>query len=352
MSWVPLKNNIKMPNSLSRILAPTLIATFSIVVALFATEYLTRIFYPGFAPSGRFALGSNVGILSLGKPGTVGRQINNAGEYDVVVRINKYGLRDVRSIEDAGPEDIVVVGGSIAWGYGVETAERFPTRLESLTGHRVFDLATLKTDLARYAALLEYGKSFGAQFGQVVLTVYMESDLKDYSLPEPAVDNTAHRPGVVESANLWLLSNSAAYFKAATAIHQQQWLRDVGIKVGLVAPSPGGVPKNTYDEKIIESSAEMLSALSRRYHMLVVLIPSRGLWIAPYHAVEDRIHNAFAASLRSKGVRVLDLRGAFEAGGNPLSYHFPYDGHWNASGHALAASAIAACLAGTSSTCH
>ena len=349
---VPLTIIEKLSKSLSRILVPTLLVIVSTVVTLVAMEYVTRYFCPAFDPSGRFALGYNVGILSLGKPGAVERLTKNTGEYDVAIRINKYGLRDDRSIADARPDDIVVVGDSFSWGYGVETSDRFSNRLEPLTGHRVFNLATLKSDFAGYAALLEYGKSFGAQFGQIVLTVCMENDLRDYSLPDPALDNTNRPQNWIGSIKLWLLSNSAIYFMATTAIQEQPWLRDIATKTGLIVPNADaeGMLKTIYDEKIIESSAETLSALAHQYHMLVVLIPSRGLWIPPYNTIEDKVHNAFAASLRTKGVRVLDLRAALEAGGKPLSYHFPYDGHWNASGHALAASVIANCL--KNEACH
>ena len=37
----------------------------------------------------------------------------------------------------------------------------------------------------------------------------------------------------------------------------------------------------------------------------------------------------------------IDLRTEFENAGNPLHFHFTNDGHWNESGHALAASVIA-----------
>jgi phospholipase/lecithinase/hemolysin len=41
---------------------------------------------------------------------------------------------------------------------------------------------------------------------------------------------------------------------------------------------------------------------------------------------------------------VVDLRDRFEQSGNPLSYHFANDTHWNKEGHRLAAEALAEVL--------
>jgi hypothetical protein len=47
------------------------------------------------------------------------------------------------------------------------------------------------------------------------------------------------------------------------------------------------------------------------------------------------------ALLRQAGLQVVDVRAQFEQGARPLSFHFPYDGHWTAEGHRIAAAALA-----------
>ena len=49
----------------------------------------------------------------------------------------------------------------------------------------------------------------------------------------------------------------------------------------------------------------------------------------------------FVSALESRGMTVVDLRPEFEENGEPFSYHFENDGHWNELGHALAAEVIA-----------
>jgi hypothetical protein len=53
----------------------------------------------------------------------------------------------------------------------------------------------------------------------------------------------------------------------------------------------------------------------------------------------------FVSLLRESGVSVVDPRSAFERDGNPLSFHFAEDGHWNARGHRLAGAVLGDYLA-------
>jgi hypothetical protein len=136
-----------------------------------------------------------------------------------------------------------------------------------------------------------------------------------------------------------------------TDVYRTPWLAKLAARSGLLIPNLEGISANKYDTSVIESSAEKLQTLSEHYRLLVVLIPSRGLWVGQNRATEDHVHKAFVTSLKKRGVKVLDLRPIFEASGAPLSYHFVNDGHWNPRGHRLAAEAIAACLAGSNAAC-
>ncbi len=333
-----------------RAIAATLLITLSTCVGVVLMEGLTRFLHPEFDPSGRFELRYHVGMLDLGQPGTKQHLIKNTGDYDVAVSINRYGLRDDKDIAHATREDLVVVGDSFAWGWGVEVKDRFSDRLQALTGRRTFNLAT-PTDIAGYKALLDYGKSLGAQFGQVVVSVCMENDLRRYDPPASAPVVRQQELGVIANLKLWLISHSAVYVMLTTVVYRTPRLYALAVRSGLLIPNLEGISTNKYDASVIESSAKKLQALSKHYDLLVVLIPSRGLWVGPNRVTEDRVHKELLASLVGRGVKVLDLRPLFEASGAPLAYHFVNDGHWNPRGHELAAEAIARCLDGGTAAC-
>lgn len=327
-----------------RVLLAALTVAVAIVVGLGLIEALTRLFFPAFDPSGRFELSHPLGSLTLGTPGTSARQVKNTGDYDVAVRINRHGLRDDKDIAEATPGDLVFLGDSFTWGWGVEAAERFSDRTQALTGRHVFNLAT-PTDIAGYAALLDYAQSLGARIGEVVVAVCMENDLGSYD----SADIPPHDQPVDWKA--WLAERSAAYLLLTTVIHRTPALKALAVGAGAIVPNLDGMGLNIYDAKVIEASTNQLQALSKRYPTLVVLIPARALWIGDHRAEEDRVHKALVAALARHGIAVLDLRPLMEAGGTPLAYHFANDGHWNARGHALAAEAIAKCLAGGVEAC-
>lgn len=326
---------------MKRAAATVALTVAAVAFALALLEVAVRLWFPAFDPSGGidFTYGVNEG-LSLGQPNTVVRQHKNSGDYDITVRINARGLRDDRDIGQATADDIVVLGDSVAWGWGVETHDRFSNLLERLTGRRFFNVSA-PTDIGGYRRLLDYAHGAGGAFDRVVLALSMETDLRDYDAPLSADDE-----GEGLTWREWLAERSAAYVMIATAVHRTPWLKQVAIRTGLIVPSLQGIARHTYSAAMVDSSARQVATLSQRHRLLVVLIPSRALWTGDNREVEDRIHRAFAAALARHGIEVVDLRPDLEAGGAPLSYHFANDGHWNQRGHRLAADVIAKRLGG------
>jgi hypothetical protein len=317
--------------------ATAILFVLSICLALATIEGLTRLFFPAFDPSGRFDFDYPVGTLVLGRPGTEARQAKNTGDYDVAVSINRHGLRDANDISRATADDLVIVGDSVAWGWGIEEGLRFSNLVEAMTGIRTFNLSA-PTDIEGYASLLRYAQSLGARIGRVIVAVSMETDIGLYEPPPPTASPASHPR--LPAVKTWLQTHSAAYIFATSAIHQTAWLNALAVRMGLIIPNLEGIPPNDDIAQDIESSADKLKAISDRYSTLAVLVPSRGLWVGSNRVAEDRVHRALVAALARRGIEVLDLRPLFERGGAPLSLHFANDGHWNPRGHRLAAEAI------------
>lgn len=320
-------------------------------VGLALVEGLTRVFLPVYDPSGQFEFGYEVGDLDLAPPGTVTRQTKNTGDFDVSVRINRHGLRDDKDAAEAGPDDILVVGNSFAWGWGVEARERFSNLVQAEIGVPVYNVSTA-TDIKGDEELLAYARKLGARARNLILAIGLENDLGLYDADGRFLHFSADAPrrgwlaDTASEAGRWLQRRSAAFVLLVTAVHDTPWLEEAAVRLGLIIPNFEGFPQNVFSPETIRSSADLVRSIAEGSRTLVLLIPSRGLWVGTNREVEDRIHEAMVAALERRGLDVLDMRPLMEKGGHPLSYHFANDGHWNRAGHRLAAKAIAARIAG------
>jgi hypothetical protein len=282
--------------------------------------------------------------VSLGSPGAERRLYKNSGDYDVPVVFNQHGLRDRRDIADARRTDVIFVGDSFTFGWGVRDEQRFSSVFEALTGVRAFNLA-VPTGIRGYQALLSLARDRGAEPGRVVIGICMENDLRLDADGEP--NDAGGDAPVRETTKAWLTSQSALYVAASAAVHQVPPVRALAARVGLLAgPLGENVPPTPTE---VDAAAARTASLAAPYSTTVLIIPSRGLWLGTDTHAWDEAHRRFVADLRARQVDVLDLRAAIEAGGNPMQYYFRYDGHWNAAGHRLAANALAAHTAISSS---
>ncbi len=313
----------------------------SFAIAGTAAELAVRRLLPQFDPSGSltFAHDSEYGV-SLGSPGAERRLYKNSGDYDVPVVFNQHGLRDRRDIADARRTDVIFVGDSFTFGWGVRDEQRFSTVFEALTGVRAFNLA-VPTGIHGYQALLNLARDRGAEPGRVVIGICMENDLRLDAASDAAAepDDAGGGAPIREMTKAWLTSQSALYVAASAAVHQVPLVRALAARVGLLAgPLGENVPPTPTE---VDAAAARTASLAAPYSATVLIIPSRGLWLGTDTHAWDDAHRRFVADLRARQVDVLDLRAAIEAGGNPLQYYFRYDGHWNADGHRLAATALA-----------
>src|SRR5262249_1716234 len=284
----------------------------------------------------------------IGPPRAVLRQVKNTGDYDVEVRLNDLGLRDDKLLTTATEDDLFVIGDSFAFGWGVNAEDRFSDRLQAILNRPVFNIAIAGTDLNGYYRLIRYVESNGVTVKRLVISVTMENDLNVYDSTLPQVSTQLPHPIAFPSWNLSelrriLASHSALYVFLTHAVHQTTWLRRIAVQLGLIIPNLEGIGDPNVSDDALTTSAHRLLQLAAGRNVVVLIIPSGRLGVGDQarRAQAAGVHARFVALLKAAGMQVVDLRDRLESGGQPLSYHFIHDGHWNRAGHQLAADALA-----------
>jgi len=260
------------------------------------------------------------------------------GDFKVPVTFNRYGLRDSKDFQNATEDDLFVVGDSFSFGWGVREEDRYSNVLESLLDVSVYNVS-IPNDLLGYENLLQYALKNGADVRRVIVGVCMANDLKDYEADKPMYKINVNKLANIKS---FFERHSAAYIALATFLHHNQTLRKLAYRLGVLERTIVVSNTNIYSEKALKSSVNKLKEMLLAFQSYILIIPSQSLWAGNNKETESKVHERFVSLLREVGLSVIDLRPIFEAGGDPLQYHFKENPHWNEKGHALAARVIAA----------
>ena len=330
-----------------RLAQNAILVILSLLLSIILVEFFVRAFFPIFDPSGQVKIIQLADGTPIGPRGATLRQTKNTGDYDVEIRFNNLGFRDDKPLTAATKDDLFVVGDSFAFGWGVNAEDRFSNRIESALNRPVFNIASPGTDFDGYYRLIRYAESNGALVRKLIISVTMENVLHLYSdfLPEDSnsFSETTDPPSLNLSAlKAYLNQHSALYAMFAYAAHRTTALRSVAVQLGLITPNLEGINDENISREELISSLHRLRQIAAGRDVVVLVIPSRRLWVgeSSRRANAGRVHATFVDGLRAYGMTVVDIRNQMEVGGNPLSYHFANDGHWNAAGHRLAAEAL------------
>ena len=311
----------------------------TLVAALLIAEWSVRLALPDYDPAGQviFKRDAKAGVI-LGQRNTNARQIKNTGDYNVSVRINRHGFRDVQDISNGTERDLYIVGDSFTFGWGVEENRRFSSRLAALTGRRVYNISA-SVNIDSYAKLISYAESLGARVRDVVIAINMIDDFVEITPRETTL--SAQTPKFTDlqpffEVKAFLLSSSALYFALTSSFKSNKWLYAALLELGIVIALKDRV-SGAPPDKAVRDSVAALSEIAPKYRLTLMLIPSWGLWRGDKIDKLTAYHERVRKSLIGAGFRVLDLRPALEAAGSPQRYHFRNDGHWNSDGHAFAA---------------
>lgn len=322
------------------------ILIFSILLCLSILEYGTRILFPHFDPSGHidFIINSD-GTPTTKKRGLL-RQIKNTGDYDVLVKIGPLGLRESKSLKTSTPNDFFVVGDSFSFGWGVEESNRFSNILDGLLPNKKVFNISIPTDFIGYKKLISYAKKNGATISNLIIGVTMENDLRNYELVDSAVSKQTIGAGNYSTFNAlkyFLKNNSAAYFFVTSVVHKKSILKNIASRLGFIVDNYKVLEVNKFNSTVIKDSAKTLHSITQNFKTLVLIIPSRGLWVGNNNnrKIVDQTHKSFIDALNKLNIDYVDMRGVFEKSGSPLKFHFKHDGHWNKTAHNQAAKRLA-----------
>jgi len=369
----------------------------SLMLALLLGEIMVRSVYeppskelPGFrlASSDYYQLDDELGwIPRAGIHGTHVRQRGLTSTFST----NSFGLRDnEHSIEKPqGTKRIVVVGDSFTWGYGVNDGEVFTDVLETmLTNTEVINLGVTAYGLDQET---EYFRRLGVRFEPDILIVaFCQNDIfvsgawRESAFRPPAdfrqetvedTESTSHEDGLFLRLKNITREKSALYGLVIDAVNSNRqavkllvWL---GLKDSLsgfsdldgnIMPSLKVYPPTlaaSWEEAMTKLRALKALTAESNTRLIVALIPAlqsvemkqlkRSLTYSEFELTDfdvDKPYRALAQFGEEENIEVINPTAAFrEATASGEKLYLQWDMHFNARGHALFSSEIAAYLA-------
>lgn len=293
-------------------------------------------------------------------------RVYETSEYRFTVRTNRFGRRDVEWPAEvmADPRNILFIGDSMVFGYGVDREQAVPTLLESRLHEsgqprEVFDFSMVACSLPCYRDLLAEALRLGVAAETLLLGITVGNDFSREVFEragerptKPSKGRPAPPPWYRRSAFLDYLQRRAAGspLVVGSALTVGRWL---GITLYDTSGSYIFLRKQTPEQRamfmeILGQTAQIAAtARDNRRKLLIVIFPNKlqvenaaELTGAIYDAGQpNRLIQEQCAAL---GVPCLDLlpmlSAAYQAGTRPL--FFPIDRHHNPTGNQLVAEAI------------
>ena len=321
----------------------SMLLLFGLIVGLIFAEIMVRIINPQFIPDAReiWKFDKEWGIF-LGEPQTTYRHHHPYDDFDVSLTHNRFGLRDTKDLATATGEDLVLVGDSYAYGYGVEVNDRFSNLVEEKLGTRIFNISAPGMDIDNYGRMLEFAKYHGATIRRLIISICMENDLRDYSnQPTKAASKQDRTSETLAWISLGMVEGllrkySALHHFTLYWLHNIDFLKRLMHNAGLIDIATAQV-----STKALETSAERLGAMAVQFDATILIIPNRLLWVVDNRYDQAlKVHKTFINLLKRRNLTVIDPSQAILGLTNPRSVHFPNDGHWNELGHRVAAEYI------------
>ncbi len=309
----------------------------STILTLLLAEFLVRTFSPKHNIWDYQIPMVENGFSVLGIPNSTFQHTNQANEYQVEVKINQYGFREKKELESSKENSLIILGDSFSFGYGVEEEERFGNVLQNKIKDslQVYNISFPKSHFLNYQENLNFAIKNGLRGKRIIYSICMENDLKEYE------NVRSPKPSNWKNIKKWFHNNSSLYAFVGEKIHNSELIEK--ILSGLGVMNDNSLPRiYSVSDKAIESSAKLLAEQMKDYEVLVLIIPSRLVWVEEHKIKAIEIHQKFIKKLKEQSLNILDMKIIFDtASDKPLKeFYYDFDGHWNLKGHQQAAGAI------------
>ena len=312
----------------------------SFFFSLFFLEVCVRVLFPGYHPARQIVFHVNQDGVPLGPKNDTVRQRTPKGDFDLMITFNKYGFSDYKDLKDSMVSDWFVLGDSFGLGWGVEVADRFSDVLDALAPFKVYNIS-IPTDFIGYQQLRDYAEHNGAIISNLIISVCMENDLFEYS--SRMVSFPRQKSILSGRLRAYAKSHSALYLALSYELQKVSFLRHILEYIGISRRYDSGelLNKNEFNGKEILAAAKLLKTIvDKQPNTVVLIIPSRGLWVGTNQRNETAVHDSFIEALSRLHLNVVDMRPIFESAGNPMMFYFETDPHWNSHGHRVAGEAL------------
>lgn len=351
------------------------LVTLSSLFAVAVAEGLLHLF-PGFLPVEVRQVFKDNGMAhpeigNMPGPGSSGVIVTR--DFAVPYRLDKQGFRN----DEPWPErpDIVVIGDSLVFGYGVDRNEAWPQILSKLSGKTVVNLGLIGAGPQQYQRI--YG-IFGRPLKPAILVIgffarneFWDTDLfaqwqesgvggnyltwRDFGKPTAAdLENPSNRLTIALRKNSYVLS-LVIFARNTLRTRTRTELAPVALKMpdGTTLSLYKGdfddktrfsVPDNEVFETVINALKEIHDAASADgTRLLIVFQPGKE---EVYRERTDQPYLDASAAIRARldqiGIEYLDAAPSFrrkaESG---RTLYFPTDGHPNVQGYELLAELVA-----------
>lgn len=266
-------------------------------------------------------------------------------DFKIEYQINSLGLREREITEEKpkGVKRILLLGDSFTEGTGVSLEATFGKQLEGL-----LDLEVINAGVSGYSTLHEYlwlkERGFKLQPDLVILNV------NETDLVEAAKYHQIWERHNFSDLRPELSGSMIDRLKLLTLIRDRVmplWRRKSESKTTVFINSPEYW-------RLVESDIRRIDFLTRGRNIpLLIVFQPHGHHVGPTAWAQGRLAHGFrmgqiypteipkllADLAEEVGFKFLDLTDTFAAI-DATAFYFPYDGHWTAAGHKLAAETI------------